>query len=85
MRLFGDWTTNVRTTHYVIGKQFLRPHPFPVMVRHFQSVIGRETKRQILTAEGRLPDYLIACVGVEAMPWGCFMLFLLDSVEMVGG
>jgi len=78
-----DWTTNVRTTHYVMGTVF-GPHPFPVMVRHFQSVIGRETKRQILTAEGRLPDYLIACVGGGSNAMGLFHAFLADSVEMVG-
>jgi tryptophan synthase beta chain len=78
-----DWTTNVRTTHYVMGTVF-GPHPFPLMVRHFQSVIGRETKRQILAAEGRLPDYLIACVGGGSNALGLFHAFLNDSVEMIG-
>jgi tryptophan synthase beta chain len=78
-----DWTTNVHTTHYVMGTVF-GPHPFPVMVRHFQSVIGRETKRQILAAEGRLPDYLIACVGGGSNAMGLFYAFLADSVEMIG-
>jgi tryptophan synthase beta chain len=78
-----DWTTNVHTTHYVMGTVF-GPHPFPVMVRHFQSVIGRETKRQILAAEGRLPDYLIACVGGGSNAMGLYYAFLDDSVEMIG-
>jgi len=78
-----DWTSNVRTTHYVMGTVF-GPHPFPVMVRHFQSVIGRETKRQILAAEGRLPDYLIACVGGGSNAMGLFYAFLADAIEMIG-
>jgi tryptophan synthase beta chain len=78
-----DWTSSVRTTHYVMGTVF-GPHPFPVMVRHFQSVIGRETKQQILAAEGRLPDYLIACVGGGSNAMGLFYAFLADSVEMIG-
>ena len=78
-----DWTSSVRTTHYVMGTVF-GPHPFPVMVRHFQSVIGRETKRQILAVEGRLPDYLIACVGGGSNAMGLFYAFLADSVEMIG-
>jgi tryptophan synthase beta chain len=78
-----DWTTNVRTTHYVLGTVF-GPHPFPVMVREFQSVIGKETKRQILMAEGRLPDYLIACVGGGSNSIGLFYEFLKDDVKMIG-
>lgn len=78
-----DWTTNVRSTHYVMGTVF-GPHPFPLMVRHFQSVIGKEAKRQILAAEGRLPDYLIACVGGGSNALGLFDAFLNDSVEMIG-
>jgi len=78
-----DWTTNVRTTHYVMGTVF-GPHPFPVMVRDFQSVIGREAKRQILAAEGRLPDYLIACVGGGSNAMGLFHEFLPDNVKMIG-
>jgi tryptophan synthase beta chain len=70
-----DWTTNVRTTHYVLGTVF-GPHPFPVMVRDFQSVIGKEAKKQILDAEGRLPDYLIACVGGGSNAIGLFYAFL---------
>ena len=79
-----DWTTNVRTTHYVLGTVF-GPHPFPVMVRDFQSVIGKEAKRQILNAEGRLPDYLIACVGGGSNSMGLFYEFLNDdNVKMTG-
>src|SRR3990172_409932 len=57
-----DWVTNVRDTHYVLGS-VLGPHPYPGMVRDFQSIIGREARQQILEAEGRLPDVLVACVG----------------------
>lgn len=78
-----DWTTNVRTTHYVLGTVF-GPHPFPSMVRDFQSVIGKETKKQILQAEGRLPDYLIACVGGGSNAMGLFHEFLNDNIKMVG-
>jgi tryptophan synthase beta chain len=78
-----DWTTNVRTTHYVMGTVF-GPHPFPLMVRHFQSVIGREAKQQIIAAEGRLPEFLIACVGGGSNAMGLFYAFLHDAVEMIG-
>jgi tryptophan synthase beta chain len=78
-----DWTTNVRTTHYVMGTVF-GPHPFPMMVRDFQSVIGIEAKRQILKAEGRLPDCLIACVGGGSNAMGLFHSFLKSNVKMIG-
>jgi tryptophan synthase beta chain len=78
-----DWTTNVRTTHYVLGTVF-GPHPFPSMVRDFQSVIGKETKKQILRAEGKLPDCLIACVGGGSNSIGLFYEFMNDKIEMVG-
>jgi tryptophan synthase beta chain len=78
-----DWTTNVRTTHYVLGTVF-GPHPYPSMVRDFQSVIGREARKQILAAEGRLPDYLIACVGGGSNALGLFHDFLKDKVKMTG-
>jgi tryptophan synthase beta chain len=79
-----DWTTNVRTTHYVMGTVF-GPHPFPAMVRDYQSVIGREAKKQIFDAEGRLPDYLIACIGGGSNAMGLFEAFLShDEVKMVG-
>lgn len=78
-----DWTTNVRTTHYVLGTVF-GPHPFPSMVRDFQSIIGKEAKKQILQAEGRLPDYLVACVGGGSNAMGLFHEFLDDDIKMVG-
>lgn len=78
-----DWTTNVRTTHYVMGTVF-GPHPFPVMVRDFQSVIGREARKQIIAAEGKLPDYLIACVGGGSNAMGLFHEFINDDVKMIG-
>lgn len=78
-----DWTTNVRTTHYVMGTVF-GPHPFPMIVRDFQSVIGKEAKKQILASEGRLPDYLIACIGGGSNAMGLFQEFLEDDVKMIG-
>jgi len=79
-----DWVTNVETTHYVIGS-VVGPHPYPMMVRDFQSVIGRETRRQILQSEGRLPDILIACVGGGSNAMGFFFPFVNDqSVQMIG-
>lgn len=79
-----DWTTNVRTTHYILGS-VLGPHPFPVMIRGFQSVIGVETRRQIQKAEGRLPDSLVACVGGGSNAMGLFYPFLSDrTIEMIG-
>ena len=79
-----DWVTNVRTTYYLIGS-VAGPHPYPMMVRNFQSVIGREARRQILAKENRLPDYLIACVGGGSNSMGLFFPFLRDrKVKMVG-
>jgi tryptophan synthase beta chain len=78
-----DWTTNVGTTHYVLGTAF-GPHPFPVMVRDFQSVIGKEARKQIMDAEGKLPDYLIACVGGGSNSIGLFHEFLPEDVKMIG-
>jgi tryptophan synthase beta chain len=79
-----DWVTNVKTTHYLLGSA-LGPHPYPTMVRDFQSVIGREARAQILEAEGRLPDLLVACVGGGSNAIGLFHAFLEDkSVEMLG-
>ena len=79
-----DWTTNVRTTHYVMGTVF-GPHPYPMMVRDFQSVIGREAKKQIVKLEGRLPDALVACVGGGSNAMGLFFEFLEDQlVKMYG-
>ncbi len=79
-----DWTTNVRTTHYIIGSA-LGSHPYPMMVRDFQRIIGDEARVQILEAEGRLPDLLVACVGGGSNAIGLFYPFLHDeSVRMVG-
>ncbi|MGH7235755.1 MAG: tryptophan synthase subunit beta [Nitrospiraceae bacterium] len=79
-----DWTTNVRTTHYILGS-VLGAHPYPMMIRDFQSVIGREARRQIVAAEGRLPDCLVACVGGGSNSLGLFHPFLKDrNVKMVG-
>ncbi|MDA8157242.1 MAG: tryptophan synthase subunit beta [Actinomycetota bacterium] len=79
-----DWTTNVRNTHYVLGTVF-GPHPFPEMVRDFQSVIGREARAQILKAEGRLPDHMIACVGGGSNAIGLFHAFLKEKkIAMTG-
>lgn len=78
-----DWVTNVRTTHYLLGSA-LGPHPYPTMVREFQSVIGREAKQQMMDAEGKLPTTLIACVGGGSNSIGLFDAFRNDDVEMVG-
>jgi len=79
-----DWVTYVRTTYYLIGS-VAGPHPYPMMVRDFQSVIGQEARRQMLQREGRLPDYLIACVGGGSNSIGLFYPFLKDSrVKMIG-
>ena len=79
-----DWVTNVDTTHYIIGT-VAGPHPFPMMVRDFQSVIGREARSQILAATGRLPDVLVACVGGGSNAVGLFYPFIDDvGVRMVG-
>jgi tryptophan synthase beta chain len=79
-----DWVTYVRHTYYLIGS-VAGPHPYPMMVRDFQSVIGRETRRQILEKEGRLPDYLVACVGGGSNSIGLFHPFIGDKrVRMLG-
>lgn len=79
-----DWVSNVDTTYYLVGST-MSAHPYPMMVRDFQSVIGKETRRQILRREGRLPDYLIACVGGGSNAMGLFYPFLDDSeVRLVG-
>ena len=79
-----QWVTRVRDTFYVIGST-AGPHPYPMMVRDFQSIIGKETKRQILKREGRLPDFLIACVGGGSNAMGLFYPFKDDpGVAMIG-
>jgi tryptophan synthase beta chain len=79
-----DWVTNVADTFYVIGTA-AGPHPYPMMVRDFQSVIGREAREQVLEAEGRLPDCIMACIGGGSNAIGLFHSFLDDQdVEIVG-
>ena len=81
-----DWVTNVETTHYLLGS-VVGPHPYPMMVRDFQSVIGEEARRQMLEVEveGRLPDYAVACVGGGSNSMGLFYPFLNDTeVKLVG-
>ena len=79
-----DWVTNVRGTHYILGTAY-GAHPYPVMVRNFQRVIGDETRRQIIEHEKRLPDHLIACVGGGSNAIGLFYPFIGDeSVSMTG-
>jgi tryptophan synthase beta chain len=79
-----DWTKTVRTTHYVLGSA-LGPHPFPTIVRDFQSIIGTETRRQVLRQAGRLPDEVVACVGGGSNAIGIFSAFLeAASVKLVG-
>lgn len=79
-----DWVTNVRNTYYLIGS-VAGPHPYPKMVRDFQSVIGHEARRQIVAKEGRLPDFLIACVGGGSNSMGLFYPFVKDEkVRMLG-
>ncbi len=79
-----DWVTNVSDTHYIIGS-VVGPHPYPMIVRDFQSVIGRETRKQILERENRLPDYLVACVGGGSNAIGLFYSFMKDkNVQLIG-
>jgi len=78
-----DWVTNVRDTYYVIGS-VVGPHPYPMMVRDFQSVIGIEAREQILKAEGKLPDEVIACVGGGSNAIGIFYPFLADGAKLIG-
>ena len=79
-----DWTTNVRTTHYLLGS-VLGAHPYPMMIRDFQAVIGREARRQIMAAEGKLPHCLVACVGGGSNSIGLFYPFIKDArTQMVG-
>lgn len=79
-----DWVTNVGTTHYIIGST-VGPHPYPMMVRDFQSIIGQETKRQIKALKKRLPDVIVACVGGGSNSLGMFHSFVGDKkVEIIG-
>ena len=78
-----DWVTNVDTTHYLLGT-VAGPHPFPVMVRDFHSIIGNEAREQLLAAEGRLPTAVVACVGGGSNAIGIFHAFLDDDVRLIG-
>ena len=79
-----DWVTNVETTHYLIGS-VMGPHPYPMIVSHFQSLIGREARQQLHTATGRLPDYAVACVGGGSNAIGLFSEFVPhEEVRLVG-
>ncbi len=78
-----DWITNVKDTYYCIGS-IVGPHPYPLMVREFQRVIGKETKRQILEKESKLPDAIIACVGGGSNSIGIFYDFIKNDVELIG-
>ncbi len=79
-----DWVTNVRDTHYIIGS-VVGPHPYPMIVRDFQSVIGREARSQSFEKESRLPDYVVACVGGGSNAMGIFYPFIQDdAVKLIG-
>lgn len=80
---FRDWIENIETTHYIFGS-VCGPHPYPTIVRDFQSVIGREAREQILEAEGRLPDYILACVGGGSNAMGIFYPFLGEGPRLIG-
>lgn len=80
---FREWVATVRDTYYLIGS-VVGPHPYPLMVREFQSVIGREAREQIMKAEGKLPDCIVACVGGGSNAIGIFHPFLGDDVELIG-
>ena len=79
-----DWVTNVKTTHYLLGSA-VGPHPYPLMVRDYQSVIGREARQQILEAEGKLPRYVVACVGGGSNAIGAFYAFVGDQETRLVG
>ncbi len=79
-----DWVTNVTDTHYLLGS-VVGPHPYPMIVRNFQSVIGKESRRQMVQLEGRLPDYAVACVGGGSNAMGMFFPFIKDDgVRLIG-
>ena len=79
-----DWVTNISNTHYLIGSA-VGPHPYPIIVRDFQSIIGKESRKQILELEGELPDYVLACVGGGSNSIGMFYDFIPDSkVNLIG-
>ncbi len=78
-----NWVANVNDTHYLIGS-VVGPHPFPTIVRDFQSVIGREAREQVMRKEGKMPDAIVACVGGGSNAIGIFHPFLADDVELIG-
>lgn len=78
-----DWVANVKDTHYIIGS-VVGPHPYPMMVRDFQSIIGKETKEQIEKAEGKFPNYIVACVGGGSNAIGIFYPFINSKVKLIG-
>jgi tryptophan synthase beta chain len=78
-----DWVANVRDTYYLIGS-VVGPHPYPLMVRDFQSVIGREAREQVMRKEGRIPEAVVACVGGGSNAIGIFYPFLSDDVDLIG-
>jgi tryptophan synthase beta chain len=78
-----DWVTNVKDTYYIIGS-VVGPHPYPMIVRDFQSIIGIETKKQILEKEKKMPDYIVACVGGGSNAIGIFFPFINDNVKLIG-
>lgn len=78
-----DWVTNVRTTHYIIGS-VVGPHPYPMIVRDFQAVIGQESRQQMLEMTGKLPDVVVACVGGGSNAMGIFYPFLNEQVRLIG-
>src|SRR5687767_15938022 len=78
-----DWVTNVTDTYYLLGS-VLGPHPYPLMVREFQSVIGREARAQCIDQLGRLPDAIVACVGGGSNAMGIFDAFIQDDVRLIG-
>src|SRR5213079_3044867 len=79
-----DWVTNVDTTYYLLGSA-LGPHPYPMMVRDFQSVIGREARAQLMGQEGRMPNAIVACVGGGSNSIGVFYDFIKEqSVRLIG-
>ena len=78
-----EWTTHVESTHYILGS-VLGPHPYPMIVRDMQAIIGHEAKRQVIRCEGGLPHALVACVGGGSNALGLFSAFISDDVEMIG-
>lgn len=78
-----DWIENVKDTHYLLGS-VVGPHPYPTMTRDFQSIVGKEVKNQIIKEEGRLPNYIIACVGGGSNAMGVFSEFIKTQSKFIG-